>query len=142
MVSSTPRPHFTPGKDPVPILQEVGWTPGQLWTGGKFRPLWDSIPDHPARSQSLCRLSREDGKCRNSRGCFLNIGLLRTRDHIFLNGMSVCLCAMNERHAVSKASLSERKSCHKQMHKNWSGEERFVASSELVKIILTVTFRL
>ena len=25
MVSSTPRPHFTPGKDPVPILQEAGW---------------------------------------------------------------------------------------------------------------------
>ena len=25
VVSSTPRPHFTPGKDPVPILQEVGW---------------------------------------------------------------------------------------------------------------------
>ena len=24
MVSSTPRPHFTPGKDPVPILQEAG----------------------------------------------------------------------------------------------------------------------
>ena len=23
MVSSTPRPHFTPGKDPVPILQEA-----------------------------------------------------------------------------------------------------------------------
>jgi hypothetical protein len=22
-VSSTPRPHFTPGKDPVPILQET-----------------------------------------------------------------------------------------------------------------------
>jgi len=28
MVSSTPRPHFTPGKDPVPILQEAGWAPG------------------------------------------------------------------------------------------------------------------
>ena len=25
VVSSTPRPHFTPVKDPVPILQEVGW---------------------------------------------------------------------------------------------------------------------
>ena len=25
VVSSTPRPHFTPGKDPVPILQEAGW---------------------------------------------------------------------------------------------------------------------
>ena len=25
MVSSTPQPHFTPGKDLVPILQEDGW---------------------------------------------------------------------------------------------------------------------
>jgi hypothetical protein len=25
VVSSTPRPHFTPGKDPEPILQEAGW---------------------------------------------------------------------------------------------------------------------
>jgi len=28
MVSSTPRPHFTPGKEPVPILQGAGWAPG------------------------------------------------------------------------------------------------------------------
>ena len=38
MVSSTPRPHFTPGKEPVPILQEAGWAPGPVWTGGKSRP--------------------------------------------------------------------------------------------------------
>ena len=57
MVSSTPRPHFTPGKDPVPILQEAGWAPEPGWTGGKSRPHRDSIPDRPARSQSLCRLS-------------------------------------------------------------------------------------
>jgi len=38
VVSSTPRPHFTPGKDPVPILQEAGWAPGPVWTGGKSRP--------------------------------------------------------------------------------------------------------
>jgi len=30
VVSSTPRPQFTPGKDPVPILQEAGWAPGHL----------------------------------------------------------------------------------------------------------------
>jgi len=42
---------------PVPILQEAGWAPGPVWTGGKSRPHWDSIPDHPARSQSLYRLS-------------------------------------------------------------------------------------
>ena len=57
MVSSTPRPHFTPGKDPIPILQEAGWAPGPVWTGGKSRPHRDSIPDRPARSQSLYRLS-------------------------------------------------------------------------------------
>ena len=57
VVSSTPRPHFTPGKVPVPILQEAGWAPGPVWTGGKFRPHRDSISDLPARSQSLYRLS-------------------------------------------------------------------------------------
>ena len=53
VVSSTPRPHFTPGKDPVPILQEAGWAPGPVWTSGKSRPHRDSIPDRSARSQSL-----------------------------------------------------------------------------------------
>ena len=38
VVSSTPRPHFTSGKDPVPILQVAGWAPGPVWTGGKSRP--------------------------------------------------------------------------------------------------------
>ena len=32
MVSSTPRPHFTPGKYPLPILQEADWAPGPVWT--------------------------------------------------------------------------------------------------------------
>jgi len=53
VVSSTPQPHFTPGKDPVPIVQEAGWVPGPVWMGGKSRPHRDSIPDRPARSQSL-----------------------------------------------------------------------------------------
>ena len=57
VVTSTPRPHFTPGKDPVPTLQEAGWDPGPVWTGGKSRPHRDSIPDRPARRQSLYRLS-------------------------------------------------------------------------------------
>jgi len=37
-------------KDPVPILQEAGWAPGPVWTGGKSCPHRDSIPDRPARS--------------------------------------------------------------------------------------------
>jgi len=66
VVSSTPRPHFTPGKDPVPILQEAGWAPGPVWTGGKSRPNRDSIPGRPARSQSLYRQSYPAHK--NTRG--------------------------------------------------------------------------
>jgi len=56
---SATRPGRTlpPGKEPVPILQEAGWAPGPVWTGGKSRPHRDSIPNRPARSQSIYRLS-------------------------------------------------------------------------------------
>ena len=47
VVSSTPRSHFTPRKDPA------GWAPGPVWTGGKSRTYRDLIKDRPARSQSL-----------------------------------------------------------------------------------------
>jgi len=57
VVSSTPRQHFTSGKDQVPTLLEAWWAPGPVWKGGKSRLHRDSIPDRPARSQSLHRLS-------------------------------------------------------------------------------------
>jgi len=57
VVSSTARPYFTPGKDPVLILQEAAWAPMPVCTGGKSRPHRDSILDRPARSQWLYRLS-------------------------------------------------------------------------------------
>jgi len=57
-VSVTPRPLFTPGKDPVPILQEAGWAPEPVWTGAEIlAPIGFRSPDRPARSQSLYRLS-------------------------------------------------------------------------------------
>ena len=52
VVSSTLRPHFFPGKDPVPILQEAGWAPGPVWMGGKSCPHRDSFLDRPAHSLS------------------------------------------------------------------------------------------
>ena len=31
-----PRPsRFTPGNDPIPILQEAVWAPGQVWSGAE-----------------------------------------------------------------------------------------------------------
>ena len=78
VVSSTPRPHFTPGKEPVPIIQEAGWAPGPVWTGGKSRPHRDSIPDRPARSQSLYRLSyRAHKHCKYKYFLLINTGLFK-----------------------------------------------------------------
>jgi len=34
-----------PGKDPVPIVDKVGWAPGPAWTGAEnLASHWDSIP--------------------------------------------------------------------------------------------------
>jgi len=40
------------GKDPVPIEQEVGWTPGPVWTGAENRvpPGFDPRTVHPVAS--------------------------------------------------------------------------------------------
>jgi len=56
---SAPRP----GKEPVPIVQEAGRAPGPVWTGGKFRPHRDSIPDHPVRSLVTIPTELPDPQC-------------------------------------------------------------------------------
>ena len=43
--ASRPGRSLLPGKEPVPILQEGGWAPGPVWTGGNSCPHRDSIPD-------------------------------------------------------------------------------------------------
>ena len=78
VVSSTSRPHFTLGKDPVPNLHEAGWAPGPIWTGGNSRPHRDSIPDGPACGQSLYRLSYLTHTV-----CFITILMFRDNDRSF-----------------------------------------------------------
>jgi hypothetical protein len=49
---------FTPGKDPVTIVQEAGWAPGPVWIGAEnLAPTGIRSPYFPARSESLYRLS-------------------------------------------------------------------------------------
>ena len=49
---------LTPEKDPVPTVQEVGWATGPVWTGAEnLAHTGIRLPDHPARSESLYRLS-------------------------------------------------------------------------------------
>ena len=49
---------FIPEKDPVPIVQEVGWALWSVWTGAEnLAPTGIRSPDLPARSESLYRLN-------------------------------------------------------------------------------------
>jgi hypothetical protein len=54
-VWSTPRSgRFTPGKDPVPIVEETGWAPGPVWAGTEnLAPTGIRSPNRPVRSESL-----------------------------------------------------------------------------------------
>jgi hypothetical protein len=49
---SAPRPgRLTPGKDPVPIVQEAGWAPESVWTCAKnLAPTGIRSMDRPACS--------------------------------------------------------------------------------------------
>ena len=55
---SMPRPGlFTPGKDPVPIVQEAGWAPGTVWTGAEnLAPTGIRFSDRPTRSNGQCKI--------------------------------------------------------------------------------------
>jgi len=49
-VSVMPQPLLTPGRDPVPIVQEAGWAPGPVWTGSEIllsQNIAVNYPDHP-----------------------------------------------------------------------------------------------
>jgi len=54
-----PRPHFTPGKNPVPVLQEAGWAPGAGLDGRKISspPGFDPVElkcEHKQGSGATC----------------------------------------------------------------------------------------
>ena len=50
-----PRPgHFTPGKDPIPIVDETGWAPLPALSDAESLVLTEiRSPDRPVRSESL-----------------------------------------------------------------------------------------
>jgi hypothetical protein len=57
VVNATPQ-SFTPGKDPVPTVQEAGWVSEPFWTGTQnFALTRIRSPDRPSRGESLPQLS-------------------------------------------------------------------------------------
>jgi hypothetical protein len=61
VVNATPRPLYPRQRDPLPIIQETGWTPESEWTGTEnlSRTEIRSL-DRPARSESLYGLRCPD----------------------------------------------------------------------------------
>ena len=58
MVNATLRPLYPLERVPVPIVEEAGWATGPVWKGAEnLAPTEVRTPDHPARSESLYRLS-------------------------------------------------------------------------------------
>jgi len=55
--AALPGRTLPPGKTRYPFYRRLDGIPAPVWTGGKSRPHRDSIPDRPAPSQSLYRLS-------------------------------------------------------------------------------------
>jgi len=60
-----PRQHLTPGKDPVPIVQEAGWASGPVWTGAEnlappgfdprtVQPVGNRYTDYATRPMHPC----------------------------------------------------------------------------------------
>ena len=62
---STRHPgRFTPGKKPVTIAQQTGWTSGPVWTGtDNLTPTMFGTPYRSNRSKSLYQLNCRGRKC-------------------------------------------------------------------------------
>ena len=60
VVSSTPRPHFTPLERPSTHFTGGWWAPRPVWMGRKSRPHRNSIPDRPASRLSYPAYNRNE----------------------------------------------------------------------------------
>ena len=53
VIKATPWPIYR-GKDPVPVVYEIGWAPEPVWTGAEnLAPTRIPSPDRPARTDGL-----------------------------------------------------------------------------------------
>ena len=129
-VSVTPRPLLTPGKDPVPIVQEPGWAPGAVWTGAENPPPTGfRSPDRPARSQSLYRLSYPAMKACGMRVYMTSLGLnLETRGKYVLS-------------LTLQPFYSQRKSSQYPLDRRMSGMQNPKVKDDLSVVQFNTTFR-
>ena len=96
---------FTPGNDPVPIVQVAGWAPGPVWTGAEnLAATGMRSPDRPSCSESLSRPRYVD--CGNmSRKCSPSFIQRFGKDSAMSNDAAVYALRNCELHANSLLHL-------------------------------------
>ena len=69
LVNTTSRPLYPRERNPVPIVQDAGWTPGPVWTRAEnLAPTGIRSPDSLGRSESVpTELSRPMELCIQSK---------------------------------------------------------------------------
>ena len=93
-VSVTPRPLFTPGKDPVPAR----WAPGPVWTGEEnLTPIGIRSTDRPTSSLSLYRLRYPAHKHVRHDKNLSNLRLFRSSRTLFI---ATFFCINNKDHVI------------------------------------------
>jgi hypothetical protein len=93
------RGRFTPGKNPVPIVQVAGWAPGPVWTGAEnLDPTGIPSPDRPVRSvcwYTAQRISVYRYQCFKVPCCFHHQGSSRNAYmHHSQNTVNVLICTL------------------------------------------------
>jgi hypothetical protein len=54
VLNTTPRPFYPRGTDPIPTVQEAGWTPRPVWVGAEnLAPAGIRFSDPLARSERV-----------------------------------------------------------------------------------------
>ena len=104
---------FTPRKDLVPIVQEAGWVPGPVWTGGEnLASTGIRSPDRSARSQSLYRLSYPANIDSLRLGTILNmqskLSVRRTRTNCCSKASGSFLCCYGVQYDVARLTSGEQ----------------------------------
>jgi hypothetical protein len=88
---------FTPGKDPVPIVQEAGWASESVWIGAEnLTPTRIRSPDCPAISESLYRLSHPGSGLSNKTNETHRYGILIQLLHLHVSVYMTILRVLTE----------------------------------------------
>jgi hypothetical protein len=103
VVNVTPRPLYPRERNPVPIVQEDGWTSGSVWISPKnLDPTGYGASDWPVRSESLYRQSYRGPLVNSMYETLLRIidVLFDVLDHVMIRYSACAMCWRKHRNVM------------------------------------------